>query len=275
MKNITTVLFLIISTIVYSQKNQAIVLKKGQIILAASTVQTESELSMGSSKNNISMNNELKVIDEKDKHYIVTVTVTKMKMDMEGMGQSMSFDSDKKEDRDSEIGQTIGSKINTADTFTLDKITGKLTAIQTESKNDESNTSGGFSMMNPDGEEQSFNSAFLIVPANKKPGDRWDETITNKGLTTKKVYTLKSINQSLAVIEISGTIVGTIEQEMQGMTMNMTMDSKFKGDLQVNTNTGLVVQATNLVESNNSMDMMGQTMQITSKANSTTSFTSK
>jgi len=275
MKNIIIILCLLFSTIGYCQKNSNIVLKKGQVILAASTVQTDSELSMGSSKNNITMNNELRVIDEKDNNYIVSITATKMKMDMEGMGQSMSFDSDKKEDKDSEIGQTIGSKLNSPDTFSLNKTTGKLTAISTKPNNEESAASSGFSMMNADGEDQSFNSAFLLVPANKKAGDHWEETITNKGLTTKKTFTLKSIDVSMAVVEVSGTTVGTIEQEMQGMAMNMTMDSKFKGELQVNTATGMVIQCANSVESNNSMDVMGQSMQITSKANSTTSFTSK
>ena len=80
---------------------------------------------------------------------------------------------------------------------------------------------------------------------------------------------------NIAIVELSGTTAGTVEQEVQGMTMNMTMDSKFKGEIKVNTQNGTVLESKNNADLNNSMDMMGQQMQISSKANTVTTFTSK
>lgn len=275
MKKLLSIACLFITAITAAQSTSKISLKKGQSITATSTANTESELSMGTTKNDISLTNVMNVLDEKGNSYIVTVTATKMKMEMEGMGQNISFDSDKKEDKESEIGQSVAGKLNVTDTFELDKSTGKLTLINLKKTEEESNMSAGMSMMSGGGEDQPFNGAFLIVPSNKKTGDSWEETITNKGLTTKKTYTIKSIEKSIATIELTGTTIGTIEQEMQGMTMNITMDSKFKGSVKADITTGTVIESTNNQDSNNSMDVMGQQMQVTSKSNSTTLFTVK
>ena len=59
------------------------------------------------------------------------------------------------------------------------------------------------------------------------------------------------------------------------MTMNITMDSKFKGSVKADITTGTVIESTNNQDSNNSMDVMGQQMQVASKINSTTLFTVK
>ncbi len=258
-----------------AQFAQKISLKKGQTITCSSIANTESEMAMGNMKNDINTLAVLTVIDENNQSYILTNTITKMKMEMEGMGQNMSFDSDNKDDRESEIGKTVGDKLNVPDTFVLDKISGSCQLMSSKTGEGESSMGGGLSFMAGDKDSQGPGEAFLIIPADKKIGDSWEITSSNKGLTTKKKYTLKSIEQSIATLEISGTTVGTVEQEVQGMTMNMTMDTKVKGTMKVNTQSGLVNESVSDMDMNNSMDMMGQQMQISSKGKTTVTYSSK
>ena len=258
-----------------AQYAKTISLKKGQTIVCSSKTNTESEMGMGNMKNDINTASELTVIDENEKSYILTSTLSKMKMDMEGMGQNMSYDSDNKEDRESEMGKMIGEKLNSSDTFSLDKSTGSIKLLNVPSEG-ETSGSGGMSIMSGgDKDNQVVGDAFLIIPSDKKIGDSWNVTTTNKGLTTNKTYTLKTIDNNIALVELTGTTAGTVEQEVQGMTMNMTMDSKFKGEIKVNTQNGIVTESKNNADLNNSMDMMGQQMQISSKANTVSTFTSK
>jgi hypothetical protein len=216
----------------------------------------------------------LNVIDENEQSFILTNTMTKMKMEMEGMGQNMNFDSDNKDDRESEIGKTISEKLDIPDTFLLNKSTGVCQLLNEKTDEGESK-SGGLSFMAGEKDGQGPADAFLIIPSDKKIGDNWEVTTTNKGLTTKKKYTLKSIEQSSATLEISGTTTGTVEQEVQGMAMNMTMDTKVKGVMKVNIQTGLVIESSSDMDMNNSMDMMGQQMQISSKGKTIVTYTSK
>jgi hypothetical protein len=189
-------------------------------------------------------------------------------MNMDGMGQNMSFDSEKPEDKDSEMGKAMGDKIKKVDTYTLDKKTGKTTKIKKEGGEEEA---GGMAGMFSIGEENGgTDGAFFIIPADKKIGDSWSESTTSKGITISKTFTLKSISQEVATIDVVGTITGTKEQEANGMTMSITMNNKFTEQILVNTNVGLVTKTNNTTEGTNSMDMMGQQMEMTVKSNTVT-----
>jgi len=183
------------------------------------------------------------------------------------MGQNMSYDSEKPEDKDSQMGQAMGDKIKKVDTYILDKKTGKTTKVKKEGDEEEAGGMGMFSAGDGDG---AANAAFFILPTGKKIGDSWSDSTSNKGITTKKTYTLKSIAQDVATIDVMGTITGTKEQEANGMTMSITMNNKFTEQILVNTNVGLVTKANNTTDGTNSMDMMGQQMEMTVKSSTVT-----
>jgi hypothetical protein len=128
-------------------------------------------------------------------------------------------------------------------------------------------TGGMFSMGDENG---AADAAFFILPTGKKIGDSWSDSTSNKGITTKKTYTLKSIAQDVATIDVMGKITGTKEQEANGMTMSITMNNKFTEQILVNTNVGLVTKANNTTDGTNSMDMMGQQMEMTVKSSTVT-----
>jgi hypothetical protein len=210
----------------------------------------------------------LNVIDENAETYTLSSSIAQMKMNMDGMGQNMSFDSEKPEDKDSQMGQAMGDKLKKVDTYILDKKTGKTTIVKKEGGEEEGGMGGG--MFSISDEEGAPNAAFFLLPSGKKIGDSWSESTTSKGITTSKTYTLKSINQEVATIDIVGTITGTKEQEANGMTMSMTMNNKITEQMLVNVNVGLVTKTTNTTDGTNSMDMGGNQMEMTIKSNTVT-----
>ena len=58
-----------------------------------------------------------------------------------------------------------------------------------------------------------------------------------------------------------------------GQTMNVTIDQTLNSDLEVELATGLIQKNTMTGDMNNSMDMMGQEMKMSTKVNSTTTVT--
>jgi hypothetical protein len=274
MKKIIALAFVFTSLNSFSQ-SAAIKLKKGQIITSASVTENESEMSMGMTmKNNSNVSKKITVIDEDATTYTITNTITRMKMDMEGMGQNMSYDSDKAEDKDSEMGKTVAEKINVSDTFTLNKVTGAITAWKKQEADSEAGAMGGMMSMMGGGEDQAANDAFFILPTNKKIGDSWsDVDVVTKGITTKKSYSLKSTDKNIATIGTTITIEGSTEQEMQGMTANVTMNAKTTGDIMVDTQTGLVTKRDLKVDVNSTIEMMGQSMPINSKGTNVSVYT--
>jgi len=269
MKKILSIAILLNCGISFAQNSNGIKLKKGQTITLNSVVNSETEMQMGAMKNDVNTTIKLSVVDENAETYTLSSSIAQMKMNMDGMGQNMSFDSEKPEDKDSEMGKAMGDKLKKVDTYILDKKTGKTTKVKKEGgEEEEAGGMGGmFSMGDDNG---GSDGAFFIIPADKKIGDSWTESTTSKGITISKTFTLKSISQEVATIDVVGTITGTKEQEANGMTMSITMNNKFTEQILVNTNVGLVTKTNNTTEGTNSMDMMGQQMEMTVKSNTVT-----
>lgn len=268
MKKLLSIAFLLCCGTSFAQNSNGIKLKKGQTITLNSVVNSETEMQMGAMKNDINTTIKLTVVDENAETYTLNSSIAQMKMNMDGMGQNMSYDSEKPEDKDSEVGQAMGDKLKKVDTYILDKKTGKTTKIKKEGGEEEAGGMAG--MFSAGDEDGAANAAFFILPAGKKIGDSWTESTVSKGITTAKTYTLKSIAQDVATIDVTGTITGTKEQEANGMTMTITMNNKIAEQMLVNINLGLVTKTTNTTDGSNSMDMMGKQMEMTIKSSTVT-----
>lgn len=267
MKKLLSIALLLNCGISFAQNSYGIKLKKGQTITLNSVVNSETEMQMGAMKNDINTTIKLNVVDENAETYTLNSSIAQMKMNMDGMGQNMSYDSEKPEDKDSQVGQAMGDKLKKVDTYILDKKTGKTTKVKKEGGEEEAEGMGMFSAGDDEG---AANTAFFILPEGKKIGDTWTESSVSKGITTNKTYTLKSITQDVATIDVTGTITGTKEQEANGMTMSITMNNKISEQMLVNINLGLVTKVNNTTDGTNSMDMMGQQMEMTIKSSTVT-----
>jgi hypothetical protein len=261
MKKILTLALVSLSISGYAQYFQPINVKKGQVISVVSTVNTDSDMGMGTMKNNMQMKSAFTIIDENDKSFILTASLKGIKMDMDGMGQQMSFDSEKPEDKSSPMAEGLGEKLSAIDTFAVNKNTGLITRIS-KKKDSESN---GMGMVSSGNGSEPVNEIFFAVPMSKKIGDSWQDSSSTEGLTTKKTYTLVSREKNIATIKYMGVNFGNINSEVQGTPMTAVVDSKLSGELKVNMETGLLISSTGDVDNNTAMEVMGQNMNISSK----------
>jgi hypothetical protein len=247
-------------------KAQSLKLENGKIITITTNVVSTAESPMGGeSTNTITTINSIKVTSIEDKAYKATNTITRMVMDGEMMGQSMKFDSDKKEDMDGQIGQMLGASVNKTSAITIDKADGKVT----ESAEDEKK--GGM-MGAVGGESYSADAAFFILSTDKKVGDKWAVNSEIEGIKSVKNYELQSLKDNIATLITSSTSKGTTTKEANGMSIEMTIDTKSTGKMLVDTSTGLVKQINSDDETTGSMEAMGQTIPLNKKSKTTVTF---
>jgi hypothetical protein len=245
---------------------QSIKLENGKTIKITTNVVAVSESPMGGeSTNTITTTNTIKITGIEDKIYKATNTVTRIIMDGEMMGQSMKFDSDKKEDMDGQIGQMLGAAVNKPSEISINKADGKVTENAAEEKKESMMGSMG-------GESNSGGSAFFVVPAGKKAGDKWTVTSDDGGIKSIKNYELQSLKENIATINVSSINKGTTTKEANGMSMEMTIDTKATGTMMVDTNTGLLKQINMDDVTIGSMEVMGQSIPLNKKSKTTVSF---
>jgi hypothetical protein len=264
-----TILFglILVSANAFAQTPKSIKLTKGQKISAKTVMSMDMDLGMGTMKTDNNTDFEIKVIDENAKSYTLTYTPVKMKMTVDGMGQNMTYDSDKPEDQNTEIGQKASGRLNVSDTLLLDKLTGEVKPLT--DKSNEAKTDGGMLAMS-NNQNQGVMDAFLVIPANTKIGDSWSDSTVAKGLTTKRTFKWISSDKDLATIKVTGTMLGSTEQEMQGMSVTMGMDLSFSENRTINIKTGQVISINNDGDMKMTMEQMGMTM--SSKIITTTNY---
>ncbi len=258
----------------FAQKDKKINLEKGQKITVVSTSNSDTDMGMGIKMESDYTNTYvLNVIAVDDKNYTISNTTTKMKIQMDIMGQSQSYDSEKPEDKDSDLGKDMSPTLNLPDTALVDKTSGAIVKNKKDSperpvKGDAQDPFEGLMggvMIRGFESNVVLEGAFFIFPKDKKVGDSWTDSSREKNITTLKTYTVKSIEKNIAVITIKGSVTGDGETEMQGSTVPFHMDTKTTGEMTVDIKNGLVNKNSNQADINATMELMGQTMTITSK----------
>lgn len=264
MKKITLLSFCFVTLFANAQ---SVKLENGKTIKITTNVVSTAESPMGGgeSTNTVTITNTIKVTAVGEKDYKATSTVTRMVMDGEMMGQSMKFDSDKKEDMDGQMGQILGASVNKPSNISIDKADGKVTETSNEDKKE--GMLGGMG-----GESNAGESAFFVIASGKKVGDKWTVTSDINGIKSIKNYELQSLKENVATVIILSTNKGTTTKEANGMSMEMTIDTKLTGTMMVDINTGLVKQINMDDETTGSMEMMGQSMPLNKKSKTTVSF---
>lgn len=254
---------------------QKINLAKGKQITITSTANQEMKMaSMGMEmKNNNSSTVVLEVKDSDNEHYNTTYKVTKISMSMDAMGQQSSYDSEKPADKDSEIGKSVSGKIGKEFKVTINKNTGKSQvhkdkdeiASPEEADNPLKGLMEGFGASD---EGAAVETAFFILPAGKKVGDAWTDSVINKQMKEVKTYTLKSLKGNEAIIALFSNMEGTNSVEAQGMQMDVNITVKTEGEMIVDVKNALVKKRTSVSDITGNVDMMGQSMPIISKVTS-------
>jgi Family of unknown function (DUF6263) len=238
---------------------QNVQLEKDKVFKVTVVTNKTSESPMGGeeSKQEMTLVNTFKITAIEDKVYKATNTFTKMKMTGEMMGQTINFDSDKKEDLDSQIGQMLGSAINKSTEVTIDKKDGKVTEASVESLE---------KSMQALGETNANDNIFLVVDPSKKVGDKWTVTTDVDGIKTTKNYEFKSRNNDIVTLSFSATSKGTNSREMNGTSIESTIDNKDSGTILVNVKTSMIKEVNINSETSGSMEAMGQSIPLNGKS---------
>ncbi|MBC7866349.1 MAG: hypothetical protein H7X88_02335, partial [Gloeobacteraceae cyanobacterium ES-bin-316] len=197
--------------------------------------------------------------------------LSKFNFTMDMMGQQTVYDSEKPSDEDSEMGKAMAGKIGKPVPVTINKNDGSVSmessAKDTAMLNDSSNPLDGIMQsFGAVGEDATVSTAFFIVPKEKKAGDSWvDSNLINK-MREIKTYTIKSVAAGITTIGMFSTLEGTSSVETQGMQMDITLSGKTEGEILVDVKSSLVKKRSSVMDLTGSIDMMGQSIPMTSKA---------
>jgi hypothetical protein len=102
--------------------------------------------------------------------------------------------------------------------------------------------------------------------------NKWTVTSDDGGIKSIKNYELQSLKENIANINVSSTNKGTTTKEANGMSMEMTIDTKATGTMMVDINTGLLKQINMDDVTIGSMEVMGQSIPLNKKSKTTVSF---
>jgi hypothetical protein len=251
---------------------QKISLSKGQQITITSVLTQDIDMiGMGMQMKNDTRSTGIVEVNDTDKeNFTSTYTLSKMNFNMDMMGQHNSYDSEKPEDKNSELGKSFSEKIGKQVTVLINKKTGKATLEKTAIKpkaNEEANPLDGLmNSFGSVGDDATVETIFFIIPAGKKMGDTWIDSSITKGMKELRTYTIKSMNGSLANIELFSKLEGNNSIESQGMQMDVVISAKTEGEILVDTKSSLVKKRSSVMDLSGSIEVMGQSVPITSKA---------
>jgi hypothetical protein len=257
-----------------------IVVKKGQHFIVASSsdgvvnqemMGQNMEMKIGSATQ---VNAEIK--DSKDNNYTITQTLTKVKSTFSGMGQEKSFDSDKKEDMAGEAGALYKDKLNMPKDIVVTN-NGKSVANADTTKKDDSNDANPMAAMMDmmgGGQDNAAAALFLVIPAGKKAGDTWQDSTISDGVKMKRTYTINSIANKEASVTINGVLDINKTMQVQGMDLNTVMMSKIISKVLVDLTSNIQKENKSTTDVTGTIDVMGQSVPLTSKITSVTTVTS-
>ncbi len=273
MKTFTLTIFTIlvfISISVAQTFSDKIVLNKNQKILATTTSSATTSMQiMGQNIETVTEGTNINTIEVKDvtpNGYKLTTTVNKIKLKSKGGPQEINFDSDKKEDMNSEIGQSIKDELKPQDEEI--NFSGK-NANEKNAAGNEEDFQKVMQSLNGAGTNSAAGN-FILIPSGKKTGDVWVDSSSANGVKTKNTYTLQQIKGNEATIAINTTSNINKTVKGPGAEVTIVMDLKVSSQNVVDIATGLIKEKVTTAEGTGNLGAGGQEIPMTSKVTSTT-----
>ncbi len=245
------------------------------------TDQTTSQEAMGQkmeSKNHMEMYATYAVANNKDNDRELTVTYDRIIMKQSAMGMEVSVDTDVTDTTTGSVqtkmfqnmkGQpfsivlTKDGSIKEVKGFSsiMDKM---MNAVGNESSQEVKQSMKA--LLGEDFIKSMFTQAFKIFP-DKKVGvnDTWKTKMEIKsllGLALENSYTLKSFDDKKAVLDVQSTITTNGDMEMMGMKIKGDLKGKSSGTIEVERNTGMVLNSNIKQTINGEMEVMNMKVPI-------------
>lgn len=196
----------------------------------------------------------------------------RMQMNMEApMAGAQSFDSDNEKDMKGDAGKAMEKALKNKYSMTIDP-SGKITSVKADDDNPNkaAKAEGGDMMAGAmSGMIEGMElpkvgdlSEFKILPdAGATKGASWTDTTGGN----KAVYTVTDITDADILIDYSEEGTTERKQEANGMELTISSKDKTTGKITLDKKSGLLKEKTGTTTSEGTMDMMGQTIPMTTK----------
>jgi Family of unknown function (DUF6263) len=220
--------------------------------------------------NNNTITSLVEVKNATNKDYAIASTVKRVVTSMTGMGQEMNYDSDKKDEVPNEVGKKAGEMVGKTSNLTIDN-KGFITASDDTASNEAVEKASGFmgiggNLANTGNKVGNSYDLVANLPSKAlKAGDTWvDSTVSKEGKMVTN-YTVVNIKGDEAVIGMEGIVTQSGETEANGMTINVTINGKSRGEYTMEAATGIIKKRSMTMDATGTMDMMGQSVPFTMK----------
>lgn len=256
----TAVLFLCLASFCTGAQN--IKLEPGKKINSTTTSTMNMDMGMagGMAKIESSTIAVIKIIGSDNNNYKANHTITRLKISQDGEGQSMSYDSDNKADTSSDIAKAMNTGINEPTAVLIDKTDGTVKDASPEKPEETDNNPLAALMGGTQSASTAAAAAFFVIPAGKKPGDKWVDSTSDKEMSAVKNYEFQTVKDGIATVIQKAVTKGVMEKEAEGAQFTITMNGTSESTILTNVQTGLVQKNTTTASMEGTLDMMGQSL---------------
>lgn len=256
--------------------SRKVVLKQGQQVERVAAIKMK--IGMEMMGQSIDINNEntvtslVEVKGATGSTFDLASTVKRVVTSMSGMGQEMNYDTDKKDAAAAnEMTKKADELVGKTNNLTIDS-KGVITKSD-DAGGDDKEKAGGFMGMSGGvlNAGQKVGAIFDLVaklPDHAvKVGDSWnDSTISKEGKVYTK-YKVLEIKNDEAIIDMEGTLTQGGQVENNGMTIDMNLAGTSKGQMSMETASGLVKKLAMTMDASGTMEVAGQSIPFTMKIN--------
>lgn len=263
---LATALITGLSLFAQTQTNKILLDKNQQLKITASVKGNITQEMMGQSMETVMDVNTDKNITVKEvapKDYQLEGVTTHIKMNMSVMGQDMNFDSNNKDDMAGQM-KDAGKDINVVKPLIL-TTEGKCSPVvkaSPEKAEDAGMNEMMQQLMGGGAEEIVTETYFMLIPAGKKVGDSWSDSVINTGSKTIWNYKWESVAENIAVIKAVAKSTISSTMNTQGMDMTLNMINDMDEVRKVNLTSGVVVNKNSTAKISGTIDVMGQSVPV-------------
>jgi len=213
------------------------------------------------------------------KEAAVASTVKRVVTSMTGMGQEMTYDTDKKDgNAPAELAKKADELVGKTNNLVVDG-KGLITSSDDTAHKDADKSgfmgmSGG--LVNVGNKAGAVYDLIASLPEKGvKVGDSWIDSVVTKEGKTVTAYKVVEVKGDEATISMDGTVTQNGQVENQGMTIDMNVQGKSKGNFIMEVATGVIKKRVAEVNATGSMEVAGQSIPFTMKINMDEGITKK
>lgn len=193
-------------------------------------------------------------------------------LSFDGMGQKNTVDSDNPKDMKGQLGQPVKDAMDKTFNMIIDP-NGKVMMCIPEKFETADNDNPMMKdlmkqiMTEAQPPKKGDPSFFKILPDKEiDKGDSWMDTTANESQKEISSYKLADITDSTLIIDFASTSVTDAKGEAMGMETNTHLTGKTTGKIIVDKATGIMRQKNSTTESSGTVEVMGNSFPLTSKA---------